>query len=657
MITRHKRRTPAVIESLESRRLLSSSMLHAVGNHLVDASGQTVRLTGVNIPSLAWSNTGENVLQSMSVAVNTWKSNCIRLALTQDSWEGYTGSGSGAAYQAVVDSVVAQAQTLGVHVVLDLHWSDMGHWGSNIGQHDMPDDNSTTFWHDVATHYANNSAVLFDLYNEPHDVGWSVWENGGTITEGSTQYHTPGMQSLLNTVRATGAKNLVVVGGVNWSADDSGALNGYALSDTTGNGIMYDAHVYPWTSGNWDACFGNVSNTYPVLLGEVGHPGDNNPGFAWAEPYEAQAIFVPEILNYIDDHALSWTGWSFHPTAGPSMISDWNYTPTSYWGQPAKDQLAAESLTSASLVNTDTVTQGNWRGHYGADGYNVIGNASSYPHYATVTSSGTNFVWAASTSSVQALQKASNPNDRIAACWYGATIDVTLNVSGTRQVALYFLDWDSAGRSETVNAYDATTGASLAPQQTVSSFSGGKYLVYTVTGNVRFHLAGTAGPNVVLSGIFFGAAGQPTSQGRTLADPLNNLSFTNTTLNSSGWGIDSANSQYLKGDTGRAYRTSDTMQWLVWQNSNTSSFSAQLYYHSLANIASYVTFYASADGTTWTAIPATFSTPQLTGGGWNWTTATPSGALPAGTNYLKMQIVPTGVSWNIELGEMDINYG
>jgi hypothetical protein len=332
MMTRHKRRTPAVIESLESRRLLSSSMLHTVGNHLVDASGQTVRLTGVNIPSLAWSNVGENVLQSLGVAVNTWKSNCIRLALTQDSWEGHTGSGSGAAYQTLVDSVVSQAQSLGIHVVLDLHWSDEGSWGSNVGQHDMPDDNSTTFWHDVATHYANNSAVLFGLYNEPHDGSWSVWENGGTVTEGSTQYHTPGMQALINTVRATGANNIVVAGGLSWSANDSGVLSGYALSDTTGNGIVYDAHVYPWT-GNWDTDFGNVSNTYPVLAGEVGAPPDNDPNFSWAGSYPSDRTWMPSVLTYLDSHNVSWTAWAFYPGDLPGLISDWNYTPTSYFGQ------------------------------------------------------------------------------------------------------------------------------------------------------------------------------------------------------------------------------------------------------------------------------------------------------------------------------------
>lgn len=46
----------AMIKSLESRRLLSTSLLTVLGNHLVNAIGPTIRLTGVNIPSLEWNS-------------------------------------------------------------------------------------------------------------------------------------------------------------------------------------------------------------------------------------------------------------------------------------------------------------------------------------------------------------------------------------------------------------------------------------------------------------------------------------------------------------------------------------------------------------------------------------------------------------------------
>ena len=40
---------------------------------------------------------------------------------------------------------------------------------------------------------------------------------------------------------------------------------------------------------------------------------------------------------------------------------------------------------TATFVALDTVTQGNWKSVYGANGYNVINDAAAYPNGVTVT--------------------------------------------------------------------------------------------------------------------------------------------------------------------------------------------------------------------------------------------------------------------------------
>ena len=110
---------------------------------------------------------------------------------------------------------------------------------------------------------------------------------------------------------------------------------------------------------------------------------------------------------------------------------------------------------SATFVKMDTTTQGNWKSVYGADGYNVIGDGASNPSYVTPVASGqSSYTWAASTSDPRALQKATNPADRIAATWFSTTpftIDMNISDTATHQVALYFLDWDGTadGRRST----------------------------------------------------------------------------------------------------------------------------------------------------------------------------------------------------------------
>ena len=59
-------------------------------------------------------------------------------------------------------------------------------------------------------------------------------------------------------------------------------------------------------------------------------------------------------------------------------------------------------------------------------------------------------------------------------------------------MALYLLDWDSAGRVETVEVRDAVTNAVL-DTRTASGFAGGQYVTWTVGGHVIFRVTRTAG--------------------------------------------------------------------------------------------------------------------------------------------------------------------
>src|SRR6266478_213594 len=170
------------------------------------------------------------------------------------------------------------------------------------------------------------------------------------------------------------------------------------------------------------------------------------------------------------------------------------------------------SAQTAVFVKLDTVAQGTWKPSYGLDGYNVIGDTISYPAYATVTPSGqTQYVWAASTTDVRALQKAV-ATDRIAATWYsstGFTVDINLTDGQTHQVAVYCLDWDNLGRGQTVNILNTQTQAVL-DSRSVTGFTNGQYLVWNLSGHVAINVSRTAGQNAVISGIFFGASSWPT---------------------------------------------------------------------------------------------------------------------------------------------------
>ena len=159
--------------------------------------------------------------------------------------------------------------------------------------------------------------------------------------------------------------------------------------------------------------------------------------------------------------------------------------------------------TAASFIGTDPGTQGNWPGIFGTDGRVIVGDTTTLPAYAQVSSVGNfTWVWDPAPADVRALQRAGG--GRVAATWYGQTFDVNVSLSGGQphEVAIYFLDYDANGRSLQVQVLNAATSAVL-DTRTVSNFSSGVYLVWSVTGNVTFRITRLGGANAVLSGIFF----------------------------------------------------------------------------------------------------------------------------------------------------------
>jgi endoglucanase len=327
--------------------------LHTEGTKVLDASGKPVMLYGVNIASLEWRNDGDHVEESVNRAINDWKVNFIRLPLAQDRWFGKMTNqvDGGLAYRALVDKLVDTCASAHVYIDLDLHWSECGKWvneGGILGQHNLPDKNSITFWQDMATRYKNFPNVIFGLYNEPHDAPWKIWRDGGTLTDtpakqrniDQTQvtFEAVGLQQLYDTVRATGATNVVTVSGLDWGYDLSGALQGYAIA---GKNFIYETHPYPFKDKDWDKNFGAVSEKFPVLMGEWGFGGrrlNNNTN---------NLNYAHNLLDYVREHHLSWTAWDFHVSAGPTLIKNWNYEPTVF-GQIVKDELAKAAATRDS---------------------------------------------------------------------------------------------------------------------------------------------------------------------------------------------------------------------------------------------------------------------------------------------------------------------
>ncbi len=323
-----------------------STQLKVVGNQVVDVNGKVVWLQGLSVDSMQW-GMGENILWSIRTAIDDWHANVIRLAVTDDFWFGRVAYQNGDAepYRRLVDQAVQLCASRGAYLVLDLH-----RFGS-------PREAHVEFWRDAAARYKDNPAVVFELFNEPHGISWKVWRDGGNLKEDRHTDVNPtentekqagdvavGMQAMLDAIRETGAKNVVAVGGLDWAYDLTGIVNGYALQDRGGHGIIYVSHIYPWKK-DWQEKVLAAAEKHPVIITEVGCI-EKWSDFAFIPEKQRYPLegWAEDMLGMIQKYRLHWTGFSFHPRCGPMIIEDWDYNPTSYWGIYVKQALAGKQF-------------------------------------------------------------------------------------------------------------------------------------------------------------------------------------------------------------------------------------------------------------------------------------------------------------------------
>lgn len=342
---------------------VSVSGLHVSGNQLLNSSGQVVRLVGVNRSSAEYScNSGgtTNVFDDPNnlsdiPAMLSWGINTVRIPLNEDCWLGINGEPAAnytsAYYQQQITAYVNQLTADNVIVILDLHWNNSGTNQAN-SQEPMPDlDHAPAFWTSVANAFKINSSIIFDLYNEPYPTSWDCWLNGAPAANTSPciglGFAAVGMQALVNTVRATGATNPLMLGGLAYSNDISQWLQ-YKPTDPLNN-LIASTHIYNFntcsTTTCWDAQVAPVAAQVPVVAGEI---GENDCAHG----------FIDTLMNWFDLHSISYLAWAWNPyncASGPSLISDFSGTPTAY-GAGYKAHLLTLGLGSGTPTGTPTPT-------------------------------------------------------------------------------------------------------------------------------------------------------------------------------------------------------------------------------------------------------------------------------------------------------------
>ena len=332
------------------------------GNQLVDQGGNTVVLRGANTSGTEYACVNEKSIFDGSqeasagsiAAMRSWGFNAARVQLNESCWLGVQGvkaAYSGPVYQQAIESYVNALNAAGMYVIIDMHWSSKGAGRKATGQLPMPDERyAPAFWTSVANAFKTNPAVIFDLFNEPYPNrntdSTAAWQCDLDGSAGGTckgfRYKAAGMQQLVGVVRATGATNVVMVGGPQYAGDLDRWLQ-YAPYDPVGQ-LAASIHVYwntpsrpDWspcyTSSCWNDVLAPLAANVPIVVGEFGE-------------LDCGDTLYPPFLDFADQHGISYLGWAWFAgscTGEPSLITNYAGTATPY-GIGYQQHLAALGL-------------------------------------------------------------------------------------------------------------------------------------------------------------------------------------------------------------------------------------------------------------------------------------------------------------------------
>ena len=333
--------------------------LSTSGRNIVDASGATITLQGVNWFGFETSNNAPHGLWSrdyreMLAQITAQGFNTIRVPFSLEAMDSSTTSGidyangrnaalAGKTPQQVMDVIIDEAATQGLMIILDNHsQADDGFmYDLWYGQNGYTEANWISAWRALAKRYANEPNVIAaDLKNEPH--GSATWGTGAA-TDWRRAAELAG-----NAVLAENPNMLVIVEGIegpvaggqqldrHWWGGNLEGVRANPVRLSKPNKLVYSPHEYgpgvfaqPWFSDpnqasiladRWTKGFGYIidSGIAPILVGEF---GAKNVGLDTTE-----GRWIRQFADYLGRKSISWTFWAWNPNSGDTggvLLDDW----------------------------------------------------------------------------------------------------------------------------------------------------------------------------------------------------------------------------------------------------------------------------------------------------------------------------------------------
>jgi len=349
--------------------------LHTSGNKIVDSTGATVRLTGINWfgmetdnktfhglwASQPWTQMIDHMAQlgyntvRIPFSDDALKSNAVATSINSNTNPDLVGLSP----LQVLDKVIGYMGSKGMRVLLDRHRPTSAAQTPLWYTSAVPESTWISDWKMLAQHYAGNTTVIgADLHNEPHAEGTkpnstgACWGCGDTARDWRLAAERAG-----NAILGVQPNWLIVVegtscpsGGENnvydndttndedcgWWGGNLSKAGDYPVQLSVANRLVYSPHEYatsvyhqkwfddPSFPANmtaiWDHYWGYLykQNIAPILVGEFGTTLQASVDKTW----------LTSLMAYMGTgvNGMSFTYWSWNPDSGDTggiVLDDW----------------------------------------------------------------------------------------------------------------------------------------------------------------------------------------------------------------------------------------------------------------------------------------------------------------------------------------------
>ena len=293
--------------------------LSVSGSQLVDQNGEPVRLFGMSTHGIGWFPQYVNY-DAFRTLKDDWNTNCVRLALYTDEYNGYSTGGDQEYLKTLVMNGIDYATDLGMYVIVD--WHVLQDQDPNVHKED-----ALRFFEEISSAYGDHTNILYEICNEPN--GYATWDSVKSYAD-----------EVIPVIRKNDADAVILVGTPTWSQN----IDQAAASPLEFDNIMYTLHFYAATHtddlrSRLETC---VNDGLPVFISEFGMCDASGNG---ANDFDQ----TQKWINLTDDYNISFICWNLANKAETSSVLKTGCNKTADW---TDDDLSESGLWIRECFNS-----------------------------------------------------------------------------------------------------------------------------------------------------------------------------------------------------------------------------------------------------------------------------------------------------------------